>query len=60
MSAYGNLTGTVPMIWGASLAVVALSGLGVGLGTWIEHRQGVSFEKLSETDLDVGRESVGV
>lgn len=38
MSAYGNLQGVVPMIVAASLAAIALSGLGVVGGTLLEDR----------------------
>lgn len=48
MSAYGNLNEVVPMIWGASLAVIGLSGLGVLVGTLIERRRGVEHGRLIE------------
>lgn len=38
LSAYGNLAGVTPAIVGGSLSVLALSGAGVGIGTWLEAR----------------------
>lgn len=50
MSAYGNLNEVVPMIWGASLTVIGLSGLGVALGTLIERRRGEVHPPLVEQE----------